>query len=70
MCYLRGMVFKNLNNIERAKECFQEALKVDVKCYDALDCLISNNMLTVKEGNRRGSEAANNKTSLCTTLRG
>ncbi|KAG0025965.1 anaphase promoting complex subunit cdc16 [Podila clonocystis] len=49
MCYLRGMVFKNLNNIERAKECFQEALKVDVKCYDALDCLISNNMLTVKE---------------------
>lgn len=50
MCYLRGMVFKNLNNIERAKECFQEALKIDVKCYDALDCLISNNMLTVKEG--------------------
>ncbi|KAF9217676.1 anaphase promoting complex subunit cdc16 [Podila verticillata] len=49
MCYLRGMVFKNLNNIERAKECFQEALKIDVKCYDALDCLISNNMLTVKE---------------------
>ncbi|CAO3571075.1 unnamed protein product [Mortierella alpina] len=49
MCYLRGIVFKNMNNIVRAKECFKEALQVDVKCYDALDSLISNNMLTTNE---------------------
>ena len=50
MCYLRGIVFKNMNNIVRSKECFKEALQVDVKCYDALDSLVSNNMLTTNEG--------------------
>ncbi|KAG0323650.1 anaphase promoting complex subunit cdc16 [Dissophora globulifera] len=49
MCYLRGVVFKNLNNIERAKECFKEALQIDVKCYDALDSLVSNSMMTTNE---------------------
>ncbi|KAG0204145.1 anaphase promoting complex subunit cdc16 [Mortierella sp. GBA30] len=49
MCHLRGIVFKNMNNIVRAKECFKEALQVDVKCYDALDSLVSNNMLTTSE---------------------
>lgn len=49
MCYLRGVVYKNMNNIDRAKECFKEALQIDVKCYDALDSLISNNMLTPSE---------------------
>lgn len=49
MCYLRGIVYKNMNNIDRAKECFKEALQIDVKCYDALDSLISNNMMTVSE---------------------
>ncbi|KAF9895947.1 anaphase promoting complex subunit cdc16, partial [Lobosporangium transversale] len=49
MCYLRGVVFKSMHNIDKAKECFKEALQIDVKCYDALDSLISNNMLTSKE---------------------
>jgi len=49
MCYLRGVVYKNMNNIDRAKECFKEALQIDVKCYDALDSLISNNMMTTSE---------------------
>ena len=50
MCYLRGVVYKNMNNIDRAKECFKEALQIDVKCYDALDSLISNSMMTTSEG--------------------
>ncbi|KAG0219258.1 anaphase promoting complex subunit cdc16 [Mortierella sp. NVP41] len=49
MCFLRGIVFKNLHNIDVAKQCFKEALKIDVKCYDALDIMISNNMLTTSE---------------------
>ena len=50
MCFLRGIVFKNLHNIDVAKQCFKEALRIDVKCYDALDIMISNNMLTTSEG--------------------
>ncbi|KAI8599612.1 hypothetical protein EDD21DRAFT_307776 [Dissophora ornata] len=49
MCYLRGIVYKNMNNIDRAKECFKEALQIDVKCYDALDSLISGSMMTTSE---------------------
>ncbi|KAF9149723.1 anaphase promoting complex subunit cdc16 [Linnemannia schmuckeri] len=49
MCFLRGIVFKNLHNIDVAKQCFKEALRIDVKCYDALDIMISNNMLTTSE---------------------
>ncbi|KAF9133931.1 anaphase promoting complex subunit cdc16 [Mortierella sp. 14UC] len=49
MCFLRGIVFKNLHNFVVAKQCFKEALKIDVKCYDALDIMVSNNMLTTSE---------------------
>ncbi|KAG0266487.1 anaphase promoting complex subunit cdc16 [Mortierella polycephala] len=49
LCCLRGLVFKNMNNMVRAKECFKEALQIDVKCYEALDVLISNDMLTSNE---------------------
>ncbi|KAG0228670.1 anaphase promoting complex subunit cdc16 [Actinomortierella wolfii] len=49
LCHLRGVVFKNLNNIQRAKECFIEALQIDIKCYEALDALVSNSMLTITE---------------------
>ncbi|KAG0248983.1 anaphase promoting complex subunit cdc16 [Actinomortierella ambigua] len=44
-----SIVFKNLNNIQRAKECFIEALQIDIKCYEALDALVSNSMLTITE---------------------
>ncbi|KAF9994084.1 anaphase promoting complex subunit cdc16, partial [Entomortierella chlamydospora] len=49
MCYLRGVVFKSMHNMDKAKECFKEALRIDVKCYDALDSLISNSMLKNNE---------------------
>ncbi|KAF9189570.1 anaphase promoting complex subunit cdc16 [Haplosporangium sp. Z 767] len=49
LCCLRGLVFKNMNNMVRAKECFKEALQIDVKCYEALDILISNDMMTSNE---------------------
>ncbi|KAI8144775.1 hypothetical protein BJV82DRAFT_606216 [Fennellomyces sp. T-0311] len=48
MCYARGNAYLQLKEIERAKSCFKEALRVDVKCYDALDALIQYNMLEEK----------------------
>lgn len=50
MCYLRGVVFNSMHNIDKAKVCFKDALRIDVKCYEALDGLISNNMLKSSEG--------------------
>lgn len=39
-----------LNRTEQAKQCFMEALALDVKCYDAFDQLMSGEMMTVDEG--------------------
>lgn len=50
MCHLRGLLMLKLNRAETAKECFMEALILDVKCYDAFDQLISGEMMTVDEG--------------------
>ncbi|CAM0135855.1 unnamed protein product [Umbelopsis sp. WA50703] len=44
MCYVRGQAHMKLGDIEKAKGCFKEALLVDVKCYNALDALLSYNM--------------------------
>lgn len=50
MCCLRGMLKLKLNRGESAKECFMEALALDVKCYEAFDQLISGEMMTAEEG--------------------
>ncbi|KAG7195191.1 anaphase promoting complex subunit cdc16 [Scheffersomyces spartinae] len=49
MCYLRGIVYANRNNFERAKECYKEACLVDVKCYEAFNELISNDLMNPGE---------------------
>lgn len=49
MCYLRGLIYNKQNNFERAKDCFKEAVLVDVKCFEAFDDLISNHLLTPNE---------------------
>lgn len=49
MCYLRGLIYANQNNYERAKEAYKEAVLVDVKCYEAFDELIKNDFLTPAE---------------------
>ena len=50
MCHLRGMVQLHLNAADRAKECFMEALSIDVKCYDSFEALVSGSMIDVEEG--------------------
>lgn len=49
MCYLRGLIYANQNNYERAKDAYKEAVMVDVKCYEAFDELIKNDYLTPAE---------------------
>ena len=50
MCHLRGVLMLKLNRADSAKQCFMEALALDVKCYDAFDQLISGEMMTADEG--------------------
>lgn len=50
MCYLRGQIYTNQNNFDRAKDCYKEAVQVDAKCFEAFDQLIRSNLLTPKEG--------------------
>lgn len=49
MCYLRGVIYANQNNFDRAKECYKEAVLADVKCYEAFNELVSNSFLTPRE---------------------
>ncbi|KAG2731906.1 hypothetical protein G9P44_005493 [Scheffersomyces stipitis] len=49
ICYLRGLIYANQNNFEKAKESYKEAILVDVKCYEAFTELISNNLMTPRE---------------------
>ncbi|KAI9486148.1 MAG: hypothetical protein EXX96DRAFT_547828 [Benjaminiella poitrasii] len=49
MCYARGKAYLLLGDVDKARECFKEALTIDVKCYDALEALIMHNMMSEKE---------------------
>ncbi|KAK9764013.1 anaphase-promoting complex subunit Cut9 [Basidiobolus ranarum] len=49
MCYLRGVIYTKQGKLDRAKECYKEALLIDVKCYEAFQALIGNHMLTDEE---------------------
>ena len=50
MCFLRGQIYMRLSRGEKAKEAFLEALALDVKCFEAFNLLVQNQMLTIDEG--------------------
>lgn len=50
MCYARGKAYLLIKDIDNARDCFKEALTVDVKCYDALEALVKYNMMEEKAG--------------------
>ena len=52
MCHLRGLVMLKLNRSDQAKQCFLEALALDVKCYDSFEQLINGEMMSADEGNQ------------------
>ncbi|KAG1682927.1 Cell division cycle protein 16 [Nymphon striatum] len=46
---LRGHLYEALENRLLAADCFKEALKLDVNCYEAFEALIKHQMLTAQE---------------------
>jgi anaphase-promoting complex subunit 6 len=49
---LRGHIYAQLENLERAIHCYKAALLADVKCYEAFEALIVHRALSPKEGIR------------------
>ncbi|KAI5799300.1 hypothetical protein DFH27DRAFT_514915 [Peziza echinospora] len=49
MCYLRGLVYAKQNAFDRAKECYKDACRIDVKCFEAFDQLMKNHHMSPEE---------------------
>lgn len=49
LCFLRGRIYAAQNNFAKAKQCFEEALLVDIKNFEAFEELTSKNLLTPRE---------------------
>ncbi|KAI9185441.1 hypothetical protein LWI28_007247 [Acer negundo] len=49
ICFLRGKAYEALENRAQARQWYKAAVKADPLCYEALECLIENHMLTCEE---------------------
>ena len=49
MCYLRGICFAKQNAFDRAKECYRDAVRIDVQCFEAFRQLMQNQLLAPDE---------------------
>ncbi|KIV93103.1 hypothetical protein PV10_04344 [Exophiala mesophila] len=49
MCYLRGLCFAKRNALDRARECYKDAVRIDVQCFEAFDQLMKNSMMSPAE---------------------
>ncbi|KAL8711701.1 MAG: hypothetical protein Q9220_003872 [cf. Caloplaca sp. 1 TL-2023] len=49
MCYFRGICFAKQNSYDRAKECYMDAVRIDVQCFEAFDQLMKNCLLPPHE---------------------
>ncbi|XP_060600102.1 cell division cycle protein 16 homolog [Ruditapes philippinarum] len=49
MNVLRGQIYEAMDNRTLAMECFKEALRQDVYCYEAFDLLVNHHMLSSQE---------------------
>ncbi|KAJ4980598.1 hypothetical protein NE237_031435 [Protea cynaroides] len=49
ICFLRGKAYEALENRTQARQWYKAALKADALCYEALECLMDNHMLTCEE---------------------
>ncbi|KAL9679328.1 hypothetical protein QQ045_017186 [Rhodiola kirilowii] len=47
--FLRGKAYAALENRSQARQWYKAAIKADPLCYEALECLIENHMLTCEE---------------------
>lgn len=49
ICFLRGKAYDALENRVQALQWYKAAIKADPYCYEALECLLNNHMLTSAE---------------------
>lgn len=49
MCYLRGICYAKQNSFDRAKECYKDAVRIDVQCFEAFQQLMMNSLLSPDE---------------------
>ena len=49
MCYLRGLCYAKQNAFDRAKQCYKDAVKIDVQCFEAFDQLMKNSLMSPGE---------------------
>ena len=49
MCHLRGLCFAKQNAFDRAKECYKDAVAIDVQCFEAFDQLMKNKLMSPEE---------------------
>lgn len=49
MCYLRGICYAKQNAFDRAKECYKDAVRIDVQCFEAFDQLMKNSLMSPDE---------------------
>ncbi|KAA8642955.1 hypothetical protein EYZ11_001078 [Aspergillus tanneri] len=49
MCYLRGLCFAKQNVFDRARDCYKDAVRIDVQCFEAFDQLMKNSLMSPAE---------------------
>ncbi|KAI2621703.1 TPR-like protein [Hypoxylon sp. NC1633] len=49
MCFLRGICYAKQNAYDRAKECYKDAVRIDVQCFEAFQQLMKNSLLSPDE---------------------
>jgi len=49
MCFLRGICYAKQNAFDRAKECYKDAVRIDVQCFEAFDQLMKNSLMSPDE---------------------
>ncbi|KAL9103085.1 MAG: hypothetical protein Q9163_001852, partial [Psora crenata] len=49
MCYLRGICYAKQNAFDRAKECYKDAVRIDVQCFEAFEQLMKNKLMSPDE---------------------
>lgn len=49
MCFLRGLCYAKQNAFDRAKECYKDAVGIDVQCFEAFEQLMKNSLMSPDE---------------------
>ncbi|CAG7982106.1 unnamed protein product [Penicillium salamii] len=49
ICYLRGLCFAKQNAFDRARDCYKDAVRIDVQCFEAFDQLMKNSLMSPAE---------------------